>query len=76
VGNNIEKLPLKKRVISGIGTGLLYASLMAGLDYFTDQPFVKKEGYFRYWHWFVICFINGRFRLFYRPTIFFSKVFI
>ena len=39
MGNNIEKLPLKKRVVSGIGTGLLYASLMAGLDYFTDQPF-------------------------------------
>ncbi|MBU2929985.1 hypothetical protein [Winogradskyella psychrotolerans] len=39
MGNNIEKLPLKKRIISGITSGLLYALLMAGYDYFTDVPF-------------------------------------
>ncbi|WP_179335054.1 hypothetical protein [Winogradskyella costae] len=39
MGNNIEKLPLKKRIISGVAIGLFYASLMAGYDYFTDEPF-------------------------------------
>ncbi len=39
MGNNIEKLPLKKRIISGIAIGLLYASLMAGYDYVTEDSF-------------------------------------
>ena len=39
MGNNIEKLPLKKRVIGGIFIGLFYALLMAGYDYYTDVPF-------------------------------------
>jgi len=39
MGNNIEKLPLKKRIVSGIAIGLLYASLMAGYDYFTELSF-------------------------------------
>ncbi|MGJ8549983.1 hypothetical protein [Winogradskyella wichelsiae] len=39
MGNDIEKLPLKKRIITGVAIGLLYTSLMAGFDYVTDKPF-------------------------------------
>ncbi|WP_405572125.1 hypothetical protein [Winogradskyella sp. Asnod2-B02-A] len=39
MGNNIEKLPLKKRVIGGIFSGLFFASSLAVFDYFDNHSF-------------------------------------
>jgi len=37
--NNIEKLPLQKRVLTGVIIGVFYALMMAGYDYFTEESF-------------------------------------
>lgn len=39
MATNIEKLPLKKRILGGLTFGVIYASLMAGYDYITNVPF-------------------------------------
>lgn len=37
--NNPEKMPLKRRILLGIFSGLVYASLMALFDHFSELPF-------------------------------------
>lgn len=39
MGNDIEKLPLKKRIIGGLISGLCFALIMAAFDYFDNNPF-------------------------------------
>lgn len=37
--SNPEKMPLKRRILLGVFSGLVYASLMALFDHFSDLPF-------------------------------------
>ncbi|GGW62556.1 hypothetical protein GCM10008085_12950 [Winogradskyella epiphytica] len=39
MGNEIEKVPLKKRIIPGLIGGLAYAIIMAGYDLYIGEPF-------------------------------------
>lgn len=35
----VNKLTIRRRVLTGLLSGIAFASLMAGYDYFTDTPF-------------------------------------
>jgi hypothetical protein len=39
VGNNLEKLPIKKRIFVGTLSGLFFAVTMSAFDYFSHNPF-------------------------------------
>ncbi|MFC0604389.1 hypothetical protein [Winogradskyella pulchriflava] len=43
-----EPLPLRKIIINGIINGLAFALLMAGYDYFTDEPFSFSKFIFHF----------------------------
>ncbi|APY00234.1 hypothetical protein [Lacinutrix venerupis] len=36
---DIEKLSIKKRILTGVFSGLIYSLVMAGFDYYTNEPF-------------------------------------
>lgn len=36
---DIEKLSIKKRILIGVFSGLIYSLFMAGFDYYTNEPF-------------------------------------
>jgi hypothetical protein len=46
-----EKLPIKTVIKTGLLNGLLFAILMAGFDYFSNEPFSIKKFIFHF-----ICF--------------------